>query len=51
MKLKLRKMPIESQDVITIINSKTAESLNMHTGDRVVVGYNGKSISSDIGTT
>ncbi|MDP3881277.1 MAG: thymidine phosphorylase family protein [Nanoarchaeota archaeon] len=51
MKLKLKRVHIESPEIIAIMNSKTAKSLDIHAGDRIAVGYNGKSISSDVDTT
>ena len=51
MKLKVRRICIESPKVIALVNSKTAESLNMHLGDSIIISSNGKSISSGIDTT
>ena len=51
MKLKVRRICIESPKVIALVNSKTAESLNMHLVDSIIISSNGKSISSGIDTT
>ncbi len=51
MNLKLKKIDIDSPKIIILVNEQTAQSLNLHIGDRVTVSYGNRRVSSDVDTT